>query len=92
MKYRYNKDLDVFVRVDNRGRKLDITNDEADKICQLVMKGYTNQFIYDKLELDIKPHTLKTFILQFKNGNIIGYNPVDYKLGIIDKIKMRLHL
>ena len=72
VKYEYNVDVEGFRRVDNRGKTLPINIIEARRIIALKNLGYSVQKIYNEMELNkkISITTLRTFINNYKEGNI----------------------
>lgn len=70
-KYVYDVDDEVFRRLDNSGRPLNVNVTEAERIVSLMNLGYGDTAISKKVTLvKGKSSTVKSFIKNYKLGNI----------------------
>jgi len=71
--YKYNVELEVFKRTDNRGNYLAVNISEAQRIVTLLNLGYSISKIENKVKLTnpkAGTSTIKSFIKNYKEGNI----------------------
>ena len=73
VKYKYDVEKEVFVRVDNRGRHLYVNIVEANRIVNMINLGQSVSSITEKVRLSNPKGTFTTinsFIKNYKLGNI----------------------
>ena len=71
--YKYDSQLEVFKRTDNRGNHLAVNISEAQRIISLLDLGYSASKIQNKIRLSnpkASTSTLNSFIRNYVDGNI----------------------
>ena len=73
VKYNYNVEMEAFKREDNRGKAIYVNVAEAQRIVSMLELGYSVADICGKISLNSPKGsltTIKSFIKNYKNGNI----------------------
>ena len=74
VEYRYNVDLEMFRRVDNRGPSLPFNITEARRIESMMNLGMKAPSILKKIDFvnEVSMTNLRTFMNNLEDGNILG--------------------